>query len=70
MNKKAIYLPTNQNTVILNEFEEYYDIFLNGAYKTVSKYDVELLHSKIVTSTLTELKHNSFYRLRFLENRI
>ncbi len=60
MNKKAIYLPTNQNTVILNEFEGYYDIFLDGEYKTVPKNDVQLLHSKIKTSTLTELKHNIF----------
>ena len=39
--QKGIYLPTKQNTIVLNEFEAYCEILLDGEYKTVSKNDIE-----------------------------
>ena len=35
--KKAIYKPTNQNTVILSDLGEFCEILLDGEYKTVPK---------------------------------
>ncbi|SFP43186.1 hypothetical protein [Hydrogenimonas thermophila] len=35
--KKAIYLPTSQNIIIVQDGEEYCEIFIDGEYKTVSK---------------------------------
>lgn len=57
--KKAIYKPTKQNTIILNEFDDYCEILLDGDYKTVSKSDIEFF-SEIKISSLDELKKNIF----------
>ena len=43
--KKAIYLPTNQNTVVISEFDNYFELLLDGDYKTVPKAEVKLLDS-------------------------
>lgn len=45
MTKKAIYKPTNQQTVVLQGFEEYCEILLDGEYKSVLK--TELLFESI-----------------------
>ena len=55
--KKAIYKPTKQNTIILNEFDGYCEILLDGDYKTVPKNDIEYF-SEIKHSSLEELKEN------------
>ena len=57
--KKAIYKPTKQNTIILNEFDGYCEILLDGDYKTVPKNDIEYF-SEIKHSSLEELKENIF----------
>ena len=57
--KKAIYKPTKQNTIILNEFDDYCEILLDGDYKTVPKNDIEYF-SEIKHSSLEELKENIF----------
>ena len=38
--KKAIYKPTNQNTIIINQLEGYCEILLDNEYKTVSVNDL------------------------------
>ncbi|MCK5537402.1 MAG: hypothetical protein KAI79_11280 [Bacteroidales bacterium] len=58
--QKGIYLPTKQNTIILNELEEYCEILLDGEYKTVSKDDIEFETSQTNLSSLDALKENSF----------
>ena len=58
--KKAIYIPTNQNTIIINELGDYVEILLNGEYKTVSIEDVELIAEKKLLSSLSVLKENVF----------
>ena len=55
--KKAIYKPTNQNTIVLNEFDDYCEILLDGDYKTVSKNDITYL-DEVKISSLDELKTN------------
>ena len=57
--KKAIYKPTNQNTIVLNEFDGYCEILLDGDYKTVSKNDITYLN-EVKISSLDELKTNIF----------
>lgn len=57
--KKAIYKPTKQNTIILNEFDDYCEILLDGDYRTVSKNDIEFF-AEINISSLNELKKNIF----------
>lgn len=57
--KKAIYKPTKQKTIIINELDNYCEIFLDGEYKTVSKNALEL-ESEQGLSTLDELKENIF----------
>ena len=57
--KKAIYKPTNQNTIVLNEFDDYCEILLDGDYKTVSKNDITYL-DEVKISSLDELKTNIF----------
>jgi len=57
--KKAIYKPTKQNTIILNEFDDYCEILLDGDYKTVPKNDIEFF-AEIKISSLDELKSNIF----------
>ena len=58
--KKAIYLPTNENTIIINELGEYFEILLNGEYKTVSSVDVKIITDKITLSSLDSLKENIY----------
>jgi superfamily II DNA/RNA helicase len=58
--KKAIYLPTNQNTIIISEFNEYAEILLDGEYKTVSKSEIEEISQKIELSSLEKLKENIY----------
>jgi len=58
--KKGIYLPTKQNTVILNELEEYCEILLDGEYKTVAKTEIEFLATDVSLSSLETLKENIF----------
>jgi len=58
--KKAIYLPTNENTIIINELGEYFEILLNGEYKTVSSEDVKIIADKITLSSLDSLKENIY----------
>jgi SNF2 family DNA or RNA helicase len=58
--KKAIYLPTNQNTVIINELDDYVEILLEGEYKTVSKSDIKEILPTVQLSSLEELKENIY----------
>ncbi|MBA1420607.1 MAG: hypothetical protein FAF03_07065 [Epsilonproteobacteria bacterium] len=57
---KGIYLPTNQNTIILSEVKEYCEILLDGEYKTVPKDDISLQDDSIDISTLSDLKKSIF----------
>ena len=58
--KKAIYLPTSQNIIIVQDGEEYCEIFIDGEYKTVSKSDVELVTSEIEIASFNEVQENIF----------
>ena len=58
--KKAIYNPTGQNTVIINDFDLSYEIFLDGNYKTVPKSDVSIATNETQISSLDEVKENIF----------
>ncbi len=58
--KKAIYKPTNQNTVILSDLGEFCEILLDGEYKTVPKNDLEFLTQKTNISKLYDFKENIF----------
>jgi len=58
--KKGIYLPTNQNTIILNELGDYCEILLDGEYKSVPKSDVFLQSDSVPVSSLSDLKKNVF----------
>jgi SNF2 family DNA or RNA helicase len=58
--RKGIYKPTQQNIVVVEEFEDYCEILLNGEYKTVLKSEIQILSSNINLSTLSELKENIF----------
>jgi SNF2 family DNA or RNA helicase len=58
--EKAIYIPTGQNTVIINEVDLCYEIFLDGNYKTVPKGDVKIVSKEIRKSSLDEIKENIF----------
>jgi len=49
--KKAIYKPTNQNTIIINQLEGYCEILLDNEYKTVSVNDLILLVPKLNLGT-------------------
>ncbi len=58
--KKAIYKPTNQNTIIINQSDAYCEILLDGEYKTVSVRDLSFDSEQAKFSTLDELKENIF----------
>lgn len=58
--KKAIYKPTNQNTVIINEFDVYCEILLNDEYINVPKSDLSYFESEAILSSLETLKENVF----------
>ncbi|MBS4068005.1 hypothetical protein [Sulfurimonas sp. RIFOXYB12_FULL_35_9] len=66
--KKAIYKPTNQNTIIINEFDAYCEILLEGEYVNVLRSDIEFFESQQKSSSLKELKENIF--LNSQNNRI
>ncbi|MDD3060225.1 MAG: helicase-related protein [Sulfurimonas sp.] len=68
MTKKAIYKPTNQKTVILQEFDEYCEILLDGEYKSVLKTELLFEDSASAIATLNALKENIF--LSILNNPI
>lgn len=72
--KKAVYLPTNSNIIILNNIdEEYVNVFLDGEEKTVSRKNVQLksevkslpfdamnsvVFSTLVTNPVTDLLYS------------
>jgi SNF2 family DNA or RNA helicase len=58
--QKGIYKPTKQYIIIVEEFEEYCEILLDGEYKTVLKNDIQISSSTIDVSTLNQLKENIF----------
>ncbi|HHS93373.1 MAG TPA: DEAD/DEAH box helicase, partial [Campylobacterales bacterium] len=58
--KKAIYKPTNQNTIILSQTDGYCEILLDNDYKTVSIDDLAFEDEQVKFSTLDELKENIF----------
>lgn len=58
--QKGLYKPTKQNIVITEQYDEYFEILLDGDYKTVPKNDIEIISSEIKISTLDELKENIF----------
>ena len=58
--KKALYLPTNQNTVIITELDQYVEILLDGEYKTVSKSDIKELSNEIHLTSLENLKETVY----------
>ena len=58
--KKAIYKPTNQNTIIISQSDGYCEILLDGEYKTVSVNDLSFESEQTRLSTLDELKENIF----------
>jgi hypothetical protein len=68
MTKKAIYKPTNQKTVILQEFDEYCEILLDGEYKSVLKTELFFEGDASSIATLNALKENIF--LSILNNPI
>ena len=58
--KKGFYKPTKQNIIIIDEFEDYCEILLDGEYKTVLKNEIQILSSGINISAFSELKENIF----------
>lgn len=58
--KKAIYKPTNQNTIIVNEFDAYCEILLDGEYVNVLRSDIDFFEPQAKSSSLKELKENIF----------
>ncbi|MFA6144175.1 MAG: hypothetical protein WCW84_01475 [Sulfurimonas sp.] len=58
--KKAIYLPTGQNTLITSEFDGYCEIFLDGEYKTVPKSDIGEATTSIKSVPLSRLEEHVF----------
>jgi len=58
--KRAIYLPTGQNTLIVSEFNEYCEILLDGEYKTVAKSDIIDVATSIQSVPLSALEEHIF----------
>jgi len=58
--KKAIHKPTNQNTIILSESDEYCEILLDGEYVNVSKDDLEFFEPEAKVSSLDAMQENIF----------
>jgi len=58
--KKGFYKPTQQNIVIIEEFDGYSEILLNGEYSTVSNDEIEIQTPLKNISTLDELEENIF----------
>ena len=59
--KKAIYKPTKQNTIILNEFDDYCEILLDGDYKTVPKNDIEFLSKFTASFQVSQTKQEPHF---------
>ncbi|CAA6805985.1 MAG: Unknown protein [uncultured Sulfurovum sp.] len=66
--KKATYKPTNQNTIVINQTDDYCEILLDGDYKTVSVADLAFEEENIKFSTLDELKENIFIKSNSINN--
>jgi hypothetical protein len=58
--KKAIYLPTGQNTLIVSENDGYCEIFLDGNYKSVPKTDLAEAITSIESVPLPHLEEHIF----------
>lgn len=58
--KKAIYLPTGQNTLITSEFDGYCEIFLDGEYKTVPQLDVGESVTSVESVSLSRIEEHIF----------
>jgi len=58
--QKAIYIPDNINTVIVNDMGSHCEIMLDGQFVTVSKDDLEEISSEIQLSSFEDLKENIF----------
>jgi len=66
MSKKAIYIPTKQNTVIISSEDGYCEIILDGDFKRVPEHDLEPIETQSKLASLDELKENIF--LNFIKN--
>lgn len=60
---KAIYIPTNENTFVLNKNDTHCEILLHGDYKTVPIGDIKFADQGTKLSTLQEFKDNVFVSL-------
>jgi SNF2 family DNA or RNA helicase len=60
---KAIYIPTNENTFVLNKNDTHCEILLHGDYKTVPICDIKFADQGTKLSTLQEFKDNVFVSL-------
>lgn len=60
---KAIYIPTNENTVILNKTYTHCEILLHGDYRTVPLCDIQFIEQNTKFSILQEFKNNIFVSL-------
>ena len=58
--KKGIYKPTKQNIIIIDEFDDYCEVLLDGEYKTVLKKEIILASLDLKISSLKKLKENIF----------
>lgn len=60
MTQKAIYKPTSQKTIVLNEYDGYCEILLDNEYKTVSKNDPNFEQDYESLSSFSEFKEVIF----------
>lgn len=58
--RKAKYLPTNDNIIILNELEGHVEIFLNGQNKIVPTEDILEEEHEVASLSLEQLKKNVY----------
>lgn len=58
--RKAIHLPSNSKTIIINQHGDYYEVLLNGDYKTVHKDEIVCIEDKIEFSSFEKIKENVF----------
>ena len=63
--KKAIYKPTQENTAIIKELDNYVEILLNGQFITVDKNDVELSEPSPVSGLVNTLHENIYINLLY-----
>lgn len=57
---KAIYKPSNENTIVIKDLGEYCEVMLGGEFKTVPKKDIEIISLKNHLATLDDMKENIF----------